>query len=128
MNCSCLRAAVLTLSTVILLPAQTGTGSVNGSVSDGTGSAVPNAVVKLTNTATRIVDQAQTNNSGYFVFLNLRPGGYALSVEAQGFKKAQIAEFPLDVNQTATHNVTLELGSINDTITVTSEAPLLQQT
>ena len=128
MNCSRLRAAVLFLAVAFFLPAQTGTGSVNGTVSDSSGSAVPNATVKLTNTATRIVDQALTNNSGYFVFLNLRPGTYTISVESQGFKKAQTPEFALEVNQTATQNATLELGSINDTITVTAETPLLQQT
>src|SRR5947209_7406789 len=110
MHRSCLIAAAILLSS--LVSAQTGTGSVNGTVTDSSGSAVPNAAVKLTNIGTRIVDQAQTNTSGYFVFLNLRPGNYQLSVENQGFKKAQVPEFSLDVNQTITENLSLELGSI----------------
>src|SRR5262249_2499505 len=103
-------------------------GSVNGTVTDSTGGAVVNATVKLTNTGTQIVDQVSTNAAGYFVFLNLRPGNYTLSVENPGFKKVQVPEFLLDVNQTMTQNVTLEVGGVNDTITVTAEAALLQQT
>src|SRR5262249_4370141 len=114
---SCLRSASLLAAALLLTFSafgQTGTGSVNGTITDASGSAVPNATVKLTNAATRIVDQAQSNSAGYFVFINVRPGGYTLSVESQGFKKAQIPEFNLDVNQTMTQNLALELGSIND--------------
>ncbi len=66
MHRSRLIAAAILLSTIV--SAQTGTGSVNGNVTDATGSAVPAAAVKLTKAATQIVDQAQTNPEGYYVF------------------------------------------------------------
>src|SRR5258706_8448303 len=114
MNCSSLRIAMV-LTTVVILShlalAQTGTGSVNGTVTDSSGSAVPGATVNLTNVGTKIADQAKTNTAGYFVFINVRPGSYLLNVESQGFKKAQVPQFALDVNQTMTENLSLELGS-----------------
>ena len=133
MHCSNLKTAAVLVAAVVatfcpIARAQTGTGSVTGVITDASGSAVPNATVKIINNATRIVDQAQTNPAGYFVFINVRPGKYVLSVEGQGFKKAQVPEFTLEVDQTLTENLTLELGSVNETITVTAEAPLLQQT
>ena len=49
-----------------------------------------------------------------------------LSVENPGFKTAQ-AKFEISVNQTVTENLTLDVGSVNETVTVSSEAPLVQQ-
>ena len=132
MKVSSLRSGTLLLGSFWLLcspapsPGQTGVGEVNGSVSDRSGGVLPGVIVRLTNVATEVADQTQTNSSGYFVFINVRPGGYILDVEAQGFKKAEVPQFTIDVNQTLTQNLTLELGSISDVVTVNAEAPLLQ--
>ena len=66
-----------------VMVAQTSTGEVNGTVTDPNGAAVPNAIVKLTNQATKIESQVTANQSGYFTFVNVKPGVYTLGVEAQ---------------------------------------------
>ena len=115
----------------LLLPGrswgQTAGGEVNGTITDSSGAGVPNATVKLANQGTAIVEQARSNANGYYVFVNVRPGSYVLSVEMTGFKTAQVPAFDLAVNQTLTQNMTLDVGALNETVTVTAQAPLLQQ-
>jgi len=118
--------SVMLLVSVPVLRAQRATGEVNGTVIDKSGGAVPGATVKLTNQGTKIVTQVQTNQSGYFLFINVLPGTYVLSVEQTGFKMAQVPPFDISVNQTLTQNMVLDVGSITDTVMVTAEAPLLQ--
>src|SRR3954462_7919447 len=132
MQSPCRRASrFLAASTFLLfcgcrLFAQSATGEVTGTVSDKSGGAIAGAMVKLNNSATGVGDQAQTNSSGSYTFINVQPGPYVLSVESPGFKTAQ-AKFDISVNQTVTENMTLDLGSVNETVTVSSEAPLVQQ-
>ncbi|HMJ61683.1 MAG TPA: carboxypeptidase-like regulatory domain-containing protein, partial [Bryobacteraceae bacterium] len=116
---------VTTLLSASLLRAQTSAGEVNGTVVDRSGGTVASAKVTLTNQATQVASQAQTNPSGYFVFINVRPGSYVLSVGGAGFKTSQVP-FQIAVNQTLTQNLTLDVGAVNETVTVTAEAPLLQ--
>ncbi len=106
---------------------QTAAGEVNGFITDRSGGAVANATVRLTNQETQVMDRAQTNDRGHYVFINVKPGSYALTVEMTGFKISQVRAFDLAVNQVLTQNVTLDVGSASESITVTSEAPLLQQ-
>jgi hypothetical protein len=119
-------AIAMVLSTTNVALGQTGAGEVSGTVVDKSGGAIGGVAVRLTNRGTNITEQVQSNSSGYYVFINVKPGAYVLSAEAQGFKKAQVPEFQLDVNQTLTENLTLEVGSVTDTVTVAAEAPLLQ--
>ncbi len=107
---------------------QIGVGSVSGTVTDPQGAFVPAATVSLINPATNAVTRASTNQSGYFVITSVRPGTYRLSVELQGFRTAQIPEFEVAVNQTVTQDVTLSIGNMTETIEVTAQAELLQQT
>src|SRR5262245_59246868 len=121
---SLLLAALVTLSSMIF--GQTSTGEVNGTVTDPAGAAVPGAVVKLINQATKIETLARPNQSGYYIFVNVRPGPYVLRVEAQGFKAAQIPVFDVGVSQTITLNVTLTVGEVSQTVEVTANTELLQ--
>jgi hypothetical protein len=122
-----LPAAAFLLTFACLLQAQTSTGGVNGTITDKSGGAVAGATVKLINQGTRIVNQAQTNGTGYFVFINVQPGDYALSVEMAGFKTAQVPQFSISVNQILTQNLMMDVGAVTETVDVTAEAPLLQQ-
>jgi hypothetical protein len=99
---------------------------VTGTITDNTGGSVAGATVKLSNTATGATDQAQTNSSGSYTFINVQAGPYVMTVENAGFKTAQ-AKFEMSVNQTVTENLTLELGSVSETVSVSAEAPLVQQ-
>src|SRR5215475_10647140 len=121
---SLLLAALVTLSSTIF--GQTSTGEVNGTVIDPVGAAVPGAIVKLINQATKIETVARPNQGGYYVFVNVRPGPYVLRVEAQGFKAAQIPVFDVGVSQTMTQNFALTVGEVSQTVEVTANTELLQ--
>jgi hypothetical protein len=117
---------ILLLLTATASLGQTAVGEVNGTVTDASGAAISGALVKLTNEGTKITSQARTTASGYFVFINVQPGSYFLSVEQPGFKITRISTFDVHVNQTLTQNVHLDIGAVTETVTVGAEAPLLQ--
>src|SRR5207253_5671251 len=106
--------------------AQTATGEVNGNVSDPNGAAVPGAIVKLIDRATRAEKEATTNQSGYFTFVNLKPASYTLMVEVKGFKKSLTNAFDLGVSETVTHNVTLTVGEMTEVVEVSAGSELVQ--
>ncbi|MDQ2899591.1 MAG: TonB-dependent receptor [Acidobacteriota bacterium] len=122
-----IRSILLLLSAGPTLRAQTAAGEVNGTIVDRTGGAVPAAAVTLTNRGTGIGEKTQTNANGYFVFIGVQPGSYSMSVEMSGFKTAQIPALAIAVNQKFTQNLTLDIGSVSENVTVTAEPPLLQQ-
>ena len=106
---------------------QTAYGSINGTVTDSTQSVIPAAAVTLTNAGTQAQSEVQTNANGYFIFVNVVPGSYSLTVEADGFNRAVEQQFELNVNQTRTHDFSLTVGAVTETIEVVAEAALLQQ-
>ena len=115
----------LSLSAVVAF-AQTPAGGVNGTVTDSTGSVLPDVVLSLTNQGTGIVASARTNASGVYAFVNVPPGTYSLNAEKSSFKTASVPSFRVDVNGTVTLNLTLSVGQVSETVQVNGEAPLLQ--
>jgi hypothetical protein len=109
-----------------LVVGQTSMGAVNGTVTDSTGAIVPGATVTLVNESTNVRSERVTNGSGYFTFVNVRPATYTLSVALSGFSKAQVSPFSVGVNETVARNVTLQVGSAEETVEVTSQSELLQ--
>jgi hypothetical protein len=107
---------------VLLLPgvsqAQVATASINGTVADSSGAAVPGAKVSLTNVATNVAQSTITNDTGNYVLVNIIPGRYTLSVSKEGFRTANQPEFDLAVNQTTTLNFNMRIGSAIETVTV----------
>jgi len=106
---------------------QTSYGSVNGTVRDPSTALIPSAQVTLTNTDTGLRTVRETNASGVYVFINVPPGNYKLSVQATGFSTAEEPPFPLRVNDVQTHDITLKVGAVTETVQVTAEGALLQQ-
>jgi hypothetical protein len=106
--------------------AQTSMGTVEGTVTDSSGGVVPGATVTLTNEATNVQTVRQTNQSGHYVFVNVRPGTYTVTVELQGLKTARVAPFTVGINETAARNVRLEVGDLNESVVVVGQSPLLQ--
>ncbi|MCI0423919.1 MAG: carboxypeptidase regulatory-like domain-containing protein [Acidobacteria bacterium] len=106
--------------------AQSSTASINGTVKDSSGSIVPTAEVVLTNTQTNVERRAVTNDVGVYVFLNIIPGEYRLRAAKTGFKTSKQAAFTLTVNQTATFDVTLQVGEISLEVTVETVGAELQ--
>ncbi len=106
--------------------AQTANGQISGTITDKSGGVVGGATVTLTNVGTRIVTQAQTNASGYYIFINVLPGSYELTVEKAGFSRARVNPFTIQVNQALTQNLELQVGSVNQSVVVNATTPLLQ--
>src|SRR5262245_40722667 len=99
-----LLAVVLTGAPIF---AQSSMGTVDGSVTDTSGGVIPGAAVTLTNVATNVQAVRQTNENGYFVFVNVRPGTYTLTIELPGLKTARVEPFAVGVNETVARKVAL---------------------
>src|SRR5216684_5636389 len=105
--------------------AQLSAGSVTGTVRDASGSAVVDASVTLRNVDTTIERKTVSNDAGNYAFLNLGPGKYALEATAPGFATKRVAEFILAVNQTASIDVSLQVGSQSEVVTISAETEQL---
>lgn len=128
----CTRMICALLWVAFMAPAsmprgQTATGEINGTVTDKSGAAISEAAVKLTNHTTKIVNQTVTNSSGNFLFINVQPGSYILTVEKEGFKTDQVSSFEVSVNQTISQTVILSVGATTETITVTAEGEMIER-
>ncbi len=99
--------------------------TVIGRVTDSTGAIIPNANISVTNTATGIERRAQANAEGDYVITTLVPGEYTLVVEQQNFKRF-VQNITLNARDRRQVNVALEPGSPDETVTITDEAPLIQ--
>ncbi len=110
----------------MLCLAQYDTSTILGTVKDPSGSQVPSAKVTLENTQTGVKQVASSDPSGNFLFLNLRIGTYRVSAEMQGFKKVSSEVFTLVVNARQRVDLTLEVGNVTESVTVTGSANLLE--
>jgi hypothetical protein len=127
------RAALLAVMVVAftlfwtapLFAQSTISGGITGTVADPSGAVVPNATVTLKNDSTGQTQTQTTNSSGVYRFSFLNPGTYTLTTTAPNFQKSS-SRVTINVGQTTTNNVKLVLSSASQTVTVTSEAPVLQ--
>jgi hypothetical protein len=116
--------AALLLSTS-LAAAQSTTGSVSGQVTDERGGVLPGATVTVRNTGTGAARTAQTGDDGRYGFQNLPTGNYELTVEAPQFAKYVQSGIQLLLNQPAVIDVAMKAGGVQEIITVTENASLL---
>jgi len=105
--------------------AQVVTGKIAGIVRDPSAAAVPGASVSVTNLATGVQREAQTNEVGQYVIPNLPAGEYRIEVTQPGFRPALIEKVELQVLQTVTADIQLVLGEITEQAIVTAAPPLL---
>lgn len=104
-----------------------GTASrVTGVVIDPSGAVIPDATVTLTREGTSVTFTTQTTSTGTYVFDSVQVGIYTVSVEKQGFKKFISSANPVNVNQPATVDVTLEVGGVGDVVEVIGSAEQVQ--
>ena len=104
---------------------QASSSSLQGTVMDPSGSAIPGAAVVLANVESKTERTVVTGPQGEYRFLALPPGTYTLSVTAKGFAHYAQTGLQLLVNTPATVNVPLKVGSATESVTVTGEAPAL---
>lgn len=102
------------------------TATLVGAVTDKAGAAISNAKVTITEQQTGASFTQPTNASGNYEFTFLSPGIYTVSVTSQGFSIGVTKDVQVPVNTTARVDVTLQPGSVAQTVTVTEQAPLLQ--
>ncbi len=122
------RLVCLVWLVAALLVAQGPYGRITGRVLDATGSSVPGAAVQVINADTNVVTAAASDAEGNYEARNLIPGPYRIQVEMQGFKRYQRGPVELRVGDVLALDVTMELGVVSESVTITSEAPLLEST
>ena len=103
-------------------------GIILGRVTDSSGLVVPAATVQITNIATSVTATSTTNDDGNFFTPYLIPGAYQIVVLKTGFKKLVRDGVQVDIAARLEINLQMEVGAVSDSVTVTSEAPLLSTT
>ena len=103
-----------------------GTGTIGGLVSDPSGSPAPAATVTALQLSTRTSRSATTNASGNYVFTNMPIGQYEITAELPGFKKVVQQGVRLDADTTATVDIQLQIGAVQESVTVSAAPPALQ--
>ena len=101
---------------------------VNGSVVDQTGSVLPGATVTVLEESTGLVRTGVTNENGRFIMAALTPGRYTVKAELPGFQTQTQTGLAIAVGQAITLNFSLQIGTLQDQVTVTGEAPLIEIT
>src|SRR5262249_23931394 len=106
----------------------TSTGSVSGQVTDQLNEAVAGAEVVLRDLATNTSRTTITNEAGRYTIVSVTPGTYDITVSRTGFKAVKVPGQKVTVGLVLTVNVALELGSVTESVTVTSGAVTELQT
>jgi hypothetical protein len=100
-------------------------GGLRGAVKDS-GGVIPGVDVTLTNESTNISRSTTTNERGEYVFASLDPGTYKLKASLQGYKTAEQGGLRVGTQQFITLDLTMEVGRIEENITVTGAAPVIE--
>jgi hypothetical protein len=108
------------------LLAQSDRGVITGRVLDPSDAAISGAAVAITNQETGIRSVTRTNEAGNYVVPQLPVGRYEITIEAAGFRKYVRRDTDLNVAQTLTLNVSLEVGQVDQQVEVTAAAPMLE--
>lgn len=120
-------AGFLTLTSVPAA-AQGQSSAVQGRVVDESGAGMPGVVVLVTHQGSGMFRQVVSNPDGSYFVTGILPGPYRITAELAGFKKYERPDVLLTVGNTASLDITLGLGGIEESVTVTGEAPLIDST
>ena len=114
----------LSLLTIAPLTAQVDRATLTGVVRDSSNAVIPTASVTVTNIATGVAQTSAVTDQGIFLIVNLAPGQYLVEATANGFQKfAQVVL--LETGQRGRLDLTLPVGAVGETVTVTGVSPLL---
>lgn len=107
-----------------------GVGGIGGTITDSSGAVMPGVTVALSSPANTIGanQTATTDERGTFQFIRLVPGTYRVRAELQGFRPATQENIAVTADATARVDLKLEIGALEEGITVSGEAPLLDTT
>jgi hypothetical protein len=101
---------------------QTVVGRISGTVQDSNGASVPNASVKVINTANNSERTATTDESGFYTITNLPAGTYTIEAEQKGYKKALVAGQNVTADARLTVDLKLEAGEVSETVEIVAAA------
>ena len=116
---ACLLALLMTIG-ALQASAQTSLGQISGTITDASGSAVPGAVVKVTNVNTQDVRTFSADQSGYFVATNLPIGDYSVAATNAGFRPERRDGVTITADAKVTTDFQLKVGSATETVEVTA--------
>src|SRR5437773_3659382 len=108
--------------------AQQGTAEIGGKVIDEQGAVVPGVAIVMTNEATGVFREVVTGPDGSYFVSQLVPGRYRVSAKLAGFRTTERAGLILQVGNTLTINLTLQVGGVQENVRVTAESPLVDTT
>jgi hypothetical protein len=120
--------AVMALLIATGAAAQQGTTEVRGRVLDPQGAVLPGVTVTIRNQETGISRETVSSAEGTYFVSGLIPGIYEIGAELQGFKKSTQRDIRLEIGKTASVDVRLEVGSLEETVNVQAESPLVDIT
>ncbi|HVI80117.1 MAG TPA: carboxypeptidase-like regulatory domain-containing protein, partial [Candidatus Acidoferrum sp.] len=123
---SCTRLMLSLFSVAALTCAQISNGSFLGTVSDPSGAVVGGATVVVQNTGTQLTRSVMTNANGEYVVPDLPAAHYSIKVTASGFKTFTIPDVELQVAQRAMVDATLQIGGVEQEVTVAAAPPMVQ--
>ncbi len=109
--------AVLLGSSLSMLAQQT-LGGITGTVSDKSGSVLPNTTVTIVGDATKLTRTLKTNGAGAYDFVNLPIGTYTVTVEHEGFQTEKLPSILVQADRTATLNISMKVGQVGTTVEV----------
>src|SRR5215813_3846541 len=125
------RLAIAILALLLFPPgaaAQGQSSAVQGHVVDDSGSAMPGVTVVVTHQGSGVFRQVVSNDDGSYFVTGILPGPYRITAELSGFRKYERSDVLLTVGNTATIDITLGIGALEESVTVTGEAPLVDIT
>ncbi len=126
-----LRQVLIVLAIAIacapaMLAAQSVSGTILGTVTDSSGSVIPNAKVTIVNEGTGLTRTVQSDANGEFTAPQLPTGHYTVLAELTGFKTLTLSNIELGVDQRARIDLKLEVGAMTESVSVEATSPLLQ--
>src|SRR5215813_96657 len=107
--------------------AQTATATLTGTVTDPNGAIIPGTLVTVLNQETAFERETITNQEGYFTVSLLPPGAYTVRAQHDGFMVIQIDKVVLNVGDQKSIPIQLKTGDIKETVNITGEAPLINE-
>jgi len=119
--------AVLLAAATATLFAQSTTATLSGTVKDERGGLVAGATVKVVNTSAGFERTVTTNENGSFVVPLLPPSTYRVTIQRDGFAPFEISDVILNANDQRAVNISLHVGQVGETVTVTGDASLIDE-
>ncbi len=119
-------AVIYLAATASVLLGQINTATIAGTVTDSTGAAIPGATVVVESPVSHVRREAQTNGQGAYSVPLLQPGTYDVTISKDGFSTYKSSGVQLVIEQVASLNAALQVGSAKQTVTVTGDVPLIE--